>query len=219
MFDSKADFSATYYNKRGTNLILSAPIDAASNGATLKFQNAASITNKGVELTFNLHPVQTPTAAWDLGFQYGRNRGMVTNLNGAQFIAYTSEGFTGAAGSSTLGYAPGVIRGADFLRCGNGSTANVPGLPGTNLDIDALCGANAPHGALFLGPNGQPIPDPVQRVIGDPNPKYTMSYNTSIRLWDKLTLSGLVDVRKAVKWDGRGILASGPRKPTSHTPG
>ena len=207
VFNNKADFSATYYNKRGSDLILSAPIDAASNGALQKFQNAASITNKGVELTLNLHPVQTATAVWDLGIQYGHNHGLVTGLNGAQFIGYTSEGFTGAAGSSTLGYAPGVIRGADFLRCGNGSHANVPGLPGTNLDIDQLC-AGAPRGALFLGPDGLPIPDPVQRVIGDPNPKYTMSYNTQLHLWDKLTLSGLLDVRKGGQvWDGtRGIL-------------
>ena len=208
-FNSKADLAATYYNKRGTDLILSAPIDAAGNGALQKYQNAASITNKGVELSLNLHPIQRADAIWDLGVMYGRNRGMVTSLNGAQFIGYTSEGFTGAAGSSTLGYAPGVIRGADFLRCGNGSHANVPGLPGTNLDIDALCGADAPNGALFLGPDGLPIPDPVQRVIGDPNPKYTMSYNTSVKLWDRLTLSGLLDVRKGGRiWNGtRGILA------------
>ncbi|HEY0529712.1 MAG TPA: SusC/RagA family TonB-linked outer membrane protein [Gemmatimonadaceae bacterium] len=207
VLNNKADFSATYYSKRGSDLILSAPIDAAGNGALQKFQNAATITNKGVELILNLHPVQAENAAWDIGVQYGRNHGMVTNLNGAQFIAYTSEGFTGAAGSSTLGYAPGVIRGADFLRCGNGSHANVPGLAGTQLDIDALCGS-APRGALFLAPSGLPIPDPVQRVIGDPNPKYTMSYNTSLRLFNRVTLSGLLDVRKGGRiWDGtRGIL-------------
>src|SRR4029078_9226997 len=121
-----------------------------------------------------------------------------------------SGGGTGTpsdARARTLVYARGVIRGADFLRCGNGSHANVPGLPGTNLDIDQLC-AGAPRGALFLGPDGLPIPDPVQRVIGDPNPKYTMSYNTQLDLWDKLTLSGLLDVRKGGQvWDGtRGIL-------------
>jgi hypothetical protein len=76
------------------------------------------------------------------------------------------------------------------------------------LDIDALCGAGAPRGALFLGPDGLPIPDRQQRVIGDPNPKYTMSYNTSVKLWSKLTFSGLLDVRKGGRiWDGtRGIL-------------
>jgi hypothetical protein len=207
LLNSRADMSATYYDKRGSDLILASPVDAASNGAITKIQNAASVTNKGVELVLNLHPIQRANAQWDVGAQFGRNRGRVTGLNGAQFIAYTSEGFAGAAGSSTLGYAPGVIRGADFLRCGNGSRANVPGLPGTQLDIDALCG-NAPKGALFLRPDGLPIPDPVQRVIGDPNPKYTMSYNSSLKLWNKLTVSGLLDVRKGGQvWDGtRGIL-------------
>ncbi|MDQ6769794.1 MAG: SusC/RagA family TonB-linked outer membrane protein [Gemmatimonadota bacterium] len=205
--NGKADLSATYYNKHGTDLILASPVQASSTGAITKIQNAASVTNKGVELVLNLHPIQTANAQWDVGAQFGQNRGRVMSLAGAEFIAYTSEGFTGAGGSSTLGFQPGVIRGADFLRCGNGSRANVPGLPGTQLDIDALCG-NAPKGALFLGPRGTPIPDPVQRVIGDPNPKYTMSYNSSLKLWNKLTVSGLLDVRKGGRvWDGtRGIL-------------
>ncbi len=138
---------------------------------------------------------------------FGRNKGDVTSLNGAQFISYNNEGFTGAIGSSTLGYAPGVIRGDDFARCGRGLSLTVPGITGGPQDIDALCGS-APKGALFLAPNGRPIVDPTERVIGDPNPKYTMSYNTSLRLWNKFTLSGLLDVRKGGQvWDGtRGIL-------------
>jgi hypothetical protein len=45
-------------------------------------------------------------------------------------------------------------------------------------------------------------------VIADPNPKYTMSYNTSVKLWNKLRLSGLLDVRKGGSvWNGtKGIL-------------
>ncbi len=127
-------------------------------------------------------------------------------MNGAQFIEYGNEGFTGAIGSSTLGYAPGVIRGDDFARCGRGLNLAVPGMTGTQ-NIDALC-AGAPKGALFLAPNGRPIVDPTERVIADPNPKYSMSYNTSLRLWNKITLSGLLDVRKGGSvWDGtRGIL-------------
>ncbi|HEV2644649.1 MAG TPA: hypothetical protein VGT98_18190, partial [Candidatus Elarobacter sp.] len=39
-------------------------------------------------------------------------------------------------------------------------------------------------------------------------PKYTMSWNTSVKLWNNLRLSGLLDVRKGGSvWDGtRGIL-------------
>src|SRR5206468_9484890 len=95
-FNSKVDLSATGYNKRGSDIILSAPVNASANGATQKVLNAAAIENKGVELTLNLHPVQTVSSRWDIGVQYGRNRGKVLSLNGADFINYNLEGFTGA---------------------------------------------------------------------------------------------------------------------------
>ena len=204
--NSKIDFSATGYNKKGSDIILSAPINASASGSNQQILNAATITNKGLELTLNLHPLQRPDAAWDIGVQYGRNKGNVESLNGAQFITYNAEGFNGAIGASALGFAPGVIQGTDFVRCGRGITnVAVTGM-GVVADIDALCG-NAPKGALFLGPDGLPVPDATQRIIADPNPKYTMSYSSSMR-WHKLSLSGLLDVRKGGSvWNGtRGIL-------------
>jgi hypothetical protein len=204
--DSKIDLSATGYNKRGSDIILSAPINASANGSNQQVLNAATISNKGLELTLNLHPIQLPNAAWDVGVQYGKNKGNVLSLNGAQFINYVNEGFTGAIGTSAVGFAPGVIQGADFIRCGRGITnVAIPDM-GVVADIDAVCG-NAPKGALFLGPNGLPVPDATQRIIADPNPKYTMSYSSSVR-WNKISLSGLLDVRKGGSvWNGtRGVL-------------
>jgi len=204
--NSKIDFSATGYNKKGSDIILSAPINASQTGSNQQVLNAATITNKGLELTLNLHPLQRPDAAWDIGIQFGKNKGNVQSLNGAQFITYNLEGFNGAIGASAIGFAPGVIQGADFVRCGRGLTnVAVTGM-GVVADIDALCGS-APKGALFLGPDGLPVPDATQRIIADPNPKYTMSYSSSMR-WHKLSLSGLLDVRKGGSvWNGtRGVL-------------
>jgi TonB-linked SusC/RagA family outer membrane protein len=204
--NSKIDLSATGYNKKGSDIILSAPINASATGSNQQVLNAATITNKGLELTLNLHPLQRPDAAWDIGVQYGRNKGNVQSLNGAQFITYNLEGFNGAIGASAIGFAPGVIQGSDFVRCGRGITnVAVTGM-GVVADIDALCGS-APKGALFLGPDGLPVPDATQRIIADPNPKYTMSYSSSMR-WHKLSLSGLLDVRKGGSvWNGtRGVL-------------
>jgi TonB-linked SusC/RagA family outer membrane protein len=204
--NSKIDLSATGYNKRGSDIILSAPINSSANGSNQKVLNAATISNKGLELTLNLHPIQLPNAAWDVGVQYGRNKGKVLSLNGADFINYNLEGFTGAIGTSAVGFAPGVIQGADFVRCGRGITnVAVTGM-GVVPDIDAVCGS-APKGALFLGPDGLPVPDATQRISADPNPKYTMSYSSNVR-WHKLSLSGLLDVRKGGSvWNGtRGVL-------------
>jgi hypothetical protein len=139
--------------------------------------------------------------------QYGRNRGRVLSLAGAEFINYNFEGFTGAIGTSAVGFAPGVIQGSDFVRCGRGITnIGIPGL-GVVEDVDSEVCAGAPTGALVLGDDGLPVADPAQRIIADPNPKYTMSYNTNIR-WNKFSLSGLLDVRKGGSvWNGtRGIL-------------
>jgi TonB-linked SusC/RagA family outer membrane protein len=200
--DQRADFSATWYNKRTDDVILAAlPVNAAQTGARVAVTNGASLKNTGVELSFTARPYTTSRLAWDVGAQYGRNRGTVTNLLGAEFIPYNNEGFTGAIGSSTLRFAPGVIRGKDFARCG--ITAPING-----FDVTAACGPNAPVGALFLAANGQPILDPVDRVIGDPNPRYTMSFNTAVHIGGRITLSGLVDVRKGGDvWNGtRGIL-------------
>lgn len=204
--NSKIDLSATGYNKRGSDIILSAPINASATGSNQQILNAAEITNKGLELTLNLHPLQRPDAAWDIGVQFGKNKGNVVSLNGAQFINYNLEGFTGAIGTSAIGFAPGVIQGADFIRCGRGITnVAIPGM-GVVSDIDAACGS-APKGALFLGPDGLPVPDATQRIIADPNPKYTMSYSSNVR-WHKLSVSGLLDVRKGGSvWNGtRGVL-------------
>ena len=94
--------------------------------------------------------------AWDIGLQYGRNRGNVKSLAGTEAVTYNNEGFTGAIGSSTVGYAPGVIRGQDFARCGLGLTIDLDG-DNTPENIDALCGPNAKKGALFIDTNGQPV--------------------------------------------------------------
>jgi TonB-linked SusC/RagA family outer membrane protein len=197
-FDQRADFSFTYYDKRTSDVILAAlPVNASQTGAFQTVENGAKLTNQGIEISFNARPYTSDRLGWDVGFQYGRNRGDVTDLLGAEFIPYNLEGFTGAIGSSTLGYAPGVIRGKDFARCGITEDPAVV----------AGCGS-APKGALYIAANGQPILDPVDRVIADPNPKYTMSFSTGLHVGQHLTLSGLLDVRKGGDvWDGtRGIL-------------
>ncbi|MGH9420252.1 MAG: TonB-dependent receptor domain-containing protein, partial [Thermoanaerobaculia bacterium] len=67
--NSKIDLSATTYNKKGSDIILSAPVNASQTGSIQAILNAATIQNKGAELTLNLHPLQSPNASWDVGVQ------------------------------------------------------------------------------------------------------------------------------------------------------
>jgi TonB-linked SusC/RagA family outer membrane protein len=206
-FDQRADLSFTYYSKRSSDVILLVPVHAASTGALNQLKNAAVITNKGVEATLNLRPINKPNLGWNVGLQYGRNRGKVVSLaEGVEFVPYNTEGFTGSSGSSTIGYQPGVIRGLDFARCGRGSQIDIDG-DGDLEDIDALCGSGAKPGALFLGDDGWPVVDPDERVIADPNPRWTGAVNSSLR-YGRWQLSGLLDVRRGGQlWNGtRGAL-------------
>ncbi|AHG90187.1 TonB-dependent outer membrane protein, SusC/RagA [Gemmatirosa kalamazoonensis] len=200
--DQRVTLGVTYYNKRSTDVIIALPVNAGQTGSTRALKNAATISNKGLEVEFNARIYQSKNLGFDLGAQFGRNRGLVEALaEGTEFIPYNLEGFTGAIGSSTVGYAPGVIRGLDFARCGRHLTIEGVG------DIDALCGANAKKDALFLAEDGLPVPDPTDRVIADPNPKWTMGFSPTLRV-SRLTLSAFLDVRRGGEvWNGtKGIL-------------
>lgn len=210
--NQRVDLSLTHYNKRSTDVILRQPTSTAATGFFRRFANAAVVTNRGEEVVLNVRPFIGPTFSWELGVNYGRNRNNVVSLAGAEFVNFNNEGFTGAIGSATAGVGVGVVRGLDFIRCGRGLQIDYDG-DGTANDIDAECrltpgspGTFA-NGALFIANGGLPVADPTDRVIANPNPKYSMGYSTTAR-FGKLTLGALADVRKGLTiWNGtRGIL-------------
>lgn len=199
-WQQKVDLGFTYYNKKSTDVILTAPVSAAATGALFQLANAAAVDNKGVELTLNFRPITMERFTWDLGLNFGSNKNVVRSLAGADFITYNTEGFGGAIGSATVGHAVGTLRGYDFARCGRGLVLG-------GVDIDAGCGAGT-DGALYIGADGFPVVDPEERVIADPNPKYNLGLNTSIRLNNRITISTMFDMRRGLSiWNGtRGAL-------------
>lgn len=201
----RSDFTFTYYNKRSTAVILPAPVNAASTGALTALENGATVTNKGAELTLNLHPYTSQNVDLTIGGNWARNRGKVVSLiEGVQFVPYNSEGFTGAIGSSTVGFAPGVIRGQDWIRCGLGEQAPI-GAGGAFVNVDSAsngCGPGAKKNAMYVGANGQPLVNPNEQVIADPNPKWSGGLNGLLRV-GKFQLSTLFDMRHGGQvWDG-----------------
>jgi len=200
--NQKVDLSVVGYNKKSSDVILPITVNSGSTGFLSAFKNTGALSNKGLELTLNARPFTSTNLAWEVGVQYGRNRGNVTDLGGAQiFDLLEGFGASSAEGADALGYAPGIIIGTAFVHCGRGIQSPVPGIAGGVVaqDIDALCAAT-PGGfkkdALFLAPNGLPVTDPQVRVLGDPHPRYTMSYTSSLKIRNRVTLSGLLDVRK-----------------------
>lgn len=185
-FDSRIDLGLTIYDAKSTDVILSLPVPP-STGYFSQVQNAAEMTNKGMEVSLNWRAVTTPSLTWTVGAQYARNKNKVTDLRGAEEF-YLGGSFNGGIKD---GYAHGVFIDWDFARCRYGSDNVVDG-----FDVNAFCTTNnAPAGAMYIGDDGYPIFDPTPHVVGDPNPDWTGSLSSSLNLWSKWNLSALVDYR------------------------
>jgi hypothetical protein len=197
LFGDKADLSVTHYRQNSSGVILNVPVPT-STGYFLQPANAAELQNRGWEVTLNLRPVTTKNFAWDVGLQWGRNRGLTTALPaGLEFVAFPlSGGGNGAGldvgGSAQVGQPIGVYLGSDIVRCGRGLISD------EGVDIDNTAGhcQGAPAHSIYLGPDGRPQFDTSNDsyVLGDPNPKWTGSVRTGFR-FGKLSIGGLLDVR------------------------
>jgi TonB-linked SusC/RagA family outer membrane protein len=188
----------TWYNAYTRDGIFFAPL-APSSGYSFQLQNVAEIENTGWELTLDVRPFETRNVALDLGLSWATNDNVVHSLGeGREWISMNvqagGQGFAGAAGSATVGYPVGVLRGQDFARCGQDTRQFV---------VDACAAANNPIGAVYVGENGWPIEDPVERVIADGTPDWTAGLRGTLTLFQNVQISTVLDVMRGNQiWNG-----------------
>ncbi|MGH7627998.1 MAG: SusC/RagA family TonB-linked outer membrane protein [Gemmatimonadales bacterium] len=196
LFNDKADLSVTHYRQNSEDVILQIPVPP-STGYFNVVQNAASLQNRGWEVTLNLRPVSTRNFGWEVGLQWARNRGVTTGLfEDLEFYQFPLSGGGNGAGLQVGGVAEvgvpiGGYRGSDYIRCGRGLTSD------EGVDVDNTAGhcQGAAAGALYLGPDGRPQIDIADTyILGDPNPDWTGSARTTFRI-GKLSVGGLLDIR------------------------
>ncbi len=193
----RADASITFYNKISQDVILKAPL-APSTGFLTQGANAAQIRNRGWEVSFNVRPVQQADYGWDVGIQWARNRSLVQQLGGQQFIGIGD--FINQV--AMVGQPIGVYLGNGFLRCGvSPGTDSVNAVSGGRTTLGAVC-AGKPTGALYVDTTGFPVPDLDKRIVMDPNYSWTASLRSGFR-YQKVQISGLVDIRHGGQiWNG-----------------
>jgi TonB-linked SusC/RagA family outer membrane protein len=204
-FRDRADASITWYDKKSTDVILPEPLPV-STGYFAQGANAASIRNRGWEVSLNVRPVQQADYGWDIGLQWARNRNKVLSLGAEQFIPIGD--FNNQI--AMVGQPVGVYLGSGFLRCGiSNGTTNIVDIGGGATDsLGAVCKGH-PTGALYIDPNGYPLQDADPRIVQDPNYDWTGSVRSSFR-YKKLQVSGLIDIRHGGQiWNGtKGALWS-----------
>lgn len=184
--------NATAYYSKSTDVILVVPI-AYSTGFSSQLLNAATIENKGLEVTLNTTPVKSENFRWDLNFNFARNINKVVSL--AQGIdKVLIAGFQNGEVDAIAGKAFGQIYGSVYQRSDPGNMKS-PLL----INDDKI---NDPDHY------GMPIVSTQNAAIGDINPDWTGSAITTLT-YKGFSLGGQLDVRQGgVIWNGtRGALS------------
>jgi TonB-linked SusC/RagA family outer membrane protein len=194
--NSRLTFNATAYYSKSSDVIFPVSLPY-STGFAGKLLNAATITNKGLELTLDGTPVQTSYGLrWNLIVNWSRNLSKVVSLYPG-IESFFMGGFGG--GEAGIFSVPGQPYGIIY-----GSTT-----PHSNLNnlkspllIDDRTGSPS---------YAQPLPGGVgpNQVIGNPNPDWIGSVISNLS-YKGFSLAIQVDVRHGGDlWNGtRGALAN-----------
>ena len=178
-FNNRIGFTGTIYTNRTRDVILSVPV-ANTTGFASTSSNAATISNKGLELSLDGDIIKTGDFTFNLAPNFSLNRNKVEELAGATSVFLT--GFTGSESRAVKGYQMGELWGNRWARNEDGS-----------YKVDA-------NGFATLGDQG---------VIGDPNPQWRGGLNLNFR-YKGLNLNVLLDhVHSFDVWNGtKGALYS-----------
>lgn len=148
---NKFSISATYYTNTTTGAIFAVEVPA-STGFTSKWDNAATVSNKGFEAEINVKVIDKVKLRVGVYGNIGINRNLVEDISGVNSIFLA--GFTGTSSRAVAGQPLGVFWGGKW-------------------DRDA-------SGGLVLDANGFPTAAVAEGVIGDPNAKYRAGLGSTV---------------------------------------
>jgi TonB-linked SusC/RagA family outer membrane protein len=199
-FNNKLGLGLTYYNQKVFDLLVNKQL-AASEGGTSRLDNVGEMQNKGFELSLNYNAVKTKNLDWDVYAVYSQNDNLITKL-GSPTVAINTV--SGAPVFLIEGRPASVFYGTFYARDDAGNTLKTPqGLEQTEKGSVTLykSGEAIPAGSYVEGgflytpkrdANGQPTGVALRKIIGDPNPDFTLSIGTNLK-YKKISFGFLLD--------------------------
>ncbi|PRD54251.1 SusC/RagA family TonB-linked outer membrane protein [Sphingobacterium gobiense] len=172
----RVNISVDLYNHRFKDMITYQAL-SAQTGMSLAFTNGATMQNNGLDLNITGRLINKPNMKWDMGLQLATYRNKVLTLPGGAF----ETTYYGARMITTEGGAANQFYGLQSY----GVFATARDAANTGLSRRLTDGSLLPFEAgdvHFVDQNGDNIIDEKDRVvIGNPNPDWFGSLNTTFR--------------------------------------
>lgn len=183
-FNNRLGLTFNWYNKKVKDLLIPVVISPTEGYSSL-LDNNGGLENKGIELMLTGMPVSGENFKWNTTFIFNRNRNKAVGTGGLRLISTNP----GAPVAIINGQPIGVFYGTFFARNPDGSVlTNKAGIPQQEAGIQTSATTFIP----LRDENGMPKGDVVRKVIGDPNPDYTLSFVNDFT-YKKLSLHVQVD--------------------------
>jgi TonB-linked SusC/RagA family outer membrane protein len=180
---NRIGLDVTYYIQKTEDILLQLPI-AGSTGWPYRYQNAATMENKGVEIILATTPLIIKNFKWDLTINWAQNKNEITKLYPGVENVFLG-GFEGSDIRAVEGEAYGSIYGGYFI--------TDDGTPNGQMIID-----DDPASSNY----GYPISSPQNGVIGNTQPDWTGGI-TSTFTWKRLSLMANFYIREGGEiWNG-----------------
>ncbi len=212
-WDSRLGLDITYYKARSEDVLFDLNL-VPSTGFFDHTANAAIIENKGWEITADLTALRKRNFQWNIGFNYAANKNIVVEMGGV-----TAEDIKTDPGAevweqigrwayASPGRELGEMRLQSWVRFGYdlNITEN-----GQNINIDEAYAGQWKKGDIYVGADGYPVMHNDNLWSGfDSNPDWTGGLRNEIKLFNKLTISALLDIKRGfyIMNHGKGALYS-----------
>jgi TonB-dependent starch-binding outer membrane protein SusC len=179
-------FSATYWDKRSKNVIRAISL-APSTGVVSIITNAIDISSNGFQASLDLDIINKDNFNWNFGVRFGTSRSMIDRISNGKDIALGSTG----AGQFVLKEGASIGAFFGFRPLANVDEVNsqkvryIPVAEVGNYEVVNGYVVNKATRAVRFTTELAPI--------GDPNPKFNMTFLNNFSLFRYLTLNTQVD--------------------------
>ncbi|MGH7458573.1 MAG: SusC/RagA family TonB-linked outer membrane protein, partial [Longimicrobiaceae bacterium] len=190
LLNERVGVEFTWYNQKTTDAILLRDVAPSLGFPGAQFVNLGSLRNNGFEVAVTGLAVDTRRAAWDLTLNLSSNESEVLDLGGEEFITIGSQRHQ--VGFPVAAWFREKVVSADLDANGRA----------INLMCDGGRAETEGGPPVLLGGPAVPCDQAPRLFLGRSSPKWEGALSSTLTLFDRVRLYGLIDFKRGHKyWD------------------